>query len=110
MVEDQAAADAGAEEEVGEVRHAFAHAGPAFADRGGGGVVVERHRQVGGLAQHGLQGHPCPVGELRRVDHHAELVVDRARSGESQSQYLAAWNLRFVECIGHQLGHGGHDV
>lgn len=110
MIEDQAAADAGTEEEVREVRHSPARAGPALTDRGGRGVVVHRHRQPGGITDHPSQGHTRPVRELGWINDHAEVLVNRPGGGETQTEDLAGRDIRLGERVGNQLGHGRHDL
>ncbi|GAB3825879.1 hypothetical protein GCM10027610_006460 [Dactylosporangium cerinum] len=109
MAQDEAAPDARAEVEVGEVGDAAAGAGPAFGDGGGGRVVVEGHVEAGGGGEHLLDGHAAPVGQLRRGDDHADVLVDGAGGGEAEAEDLAALDAGVEQHLVDELGHGRRD-
>ncbi len=76
-VDDDAAADPGADPDVQHVAMPSGRAKPVFAVGGGGAVVVDHHGQVEGGLDHLRQGHVAP-GEVRRVPEDAGVGLDEA--------------------------------
>jgi hypothetical protein len=96
--EDQSAADAGGHRQIRHVLEAARGAEMPLRERRRVRVVLDEDRHAEGLLQHGAHRHVAPAGEVRRIQHHAALGIERARHRDADGVDIAPRH----PCLAHQ--------
>ena len=103
-VNDDAAANTGAQSHEHNVLTATAAAHPAFTQSGHGGIVAGNHPEAGEAAQGLMDVEHAPT-QVDALVHHA-VVIHRTRHTDADAQNILVGDLVFVQV----LHNGGGDV